>query len=233
MSTGSEISAPAPPPAPGRFSLPRFPARWAVGNAKAESIFARLLWFLVPLQYYVVTHVARGLAADNLIPAVALSLMSVAIIFILSCVAAWLASVLRPLDPARGDTLTGRVRMWVVALMICTAGGYSLLALSLAATRVLQYYDVLIYLDLVTGGLRWLLEIVGLDRDTIKALTFLLQTVSNFVYAFAALLMITRVHRALARGPASPAAQQEPDAISVGLIVGILMTVANYAATLD
>lgn len=230
----SEMPAPARPPVAGRFSLPRFPASWAVESAAAERIFARLLWLLVPLQYYVVTHVARGLSADDLIPAVVLSLMSVVVIFLLSCVAAWLASSLRPLDPAHGDTLTGRVRMWVVALMICTAAGYLLLALSLAATHALQYYyDVPIYIDLVTSGLRWLIGTVGLGRDTVEALTFQLQTLSNFVYAFAALLVIMLVHRVWRRSPASPAAGQEPGAFSVALIVAILMIVANYVATMD
>jgi len=233
MSMGSEIPAPAKPPALGGFSLPRFPARWAVGSAAAERIFARLLWLLVPLQYYVVTHEARGLSADDLIPAVALSLMSVVVIFILSCVFAWFASVLWPLDPSHGDTLTGRVRMWVVSLMICTAGSYLLMALSLAATRALQYRDVLIYLDLVTGGSMRLLEMAGLDHDTVNALAFSLQMVSSFVYAFAAVLGIALAHRALRRGPASPSTGQEPDAISVGVIVAVLMTVANWVATLD
>ena len=123
--------------------------------------------------------------------------------------------------------------MWMVALMVCTAGGYLLLALSLAITHVLQDYDVAIYMDLVTGGLTRLLGLLGLDRNTVNALAFLLQTVSNFVYAFVALLVITRVSRALRRGPASPAAGQELDAISVGLIVAVLMTAANYVATMD
>src|ERR1700675_4146762 len=89
MSMSSEISAPATPPASGRFSLPRFPARWVVGSAKAEPIFARLLWLLVPLQYYVVTNIVHGLSGDDLVPAVALSLTSIVAIFLLSCVAAW------------------------------------------------------------------------------------------------------------------------------------------------
>jgi hypothetical protein len=187
----------------------------------------------VPLQYYVVTNIQRGLSDDDLIPAVALSLMSVAVIFLLSCFAAWLVSMLRPVDPEHGDTLTGRVRMWVVALMICTAAGYLPLALSLAASHFALRYDVEIFGDLVTDGLMRLLHAGGVDYQTIDTLIFPLQTVSNFVYAFAAVLVITLAHRAFRRGPASPAVRQEPDAISVGLIVAVLMTVANYAATID
>lgn len=230
---GSEISAQATPSARGRFSLPRFPASWAVGSATAERRFARLLWLLVPLQYYVVTHMPRGLSGDDLIPAVALSLMSVVAIFVLSCIAAWLASALWPLDKEQGYSLTGRVRMWVVALMIGTAGGYLLLALSLVVIRVAAKYEIVIYGDLVTGGLTRLLRIWELDYQTTGAFTFPLQTVSNFVYAFAALLVIMLLHRALRRGPASPATQQEPGAISVGLLVAVVMTAANYVASMD
>ena len=229
MSIGSEISA--TPPVRRRFSLPRFPARWAVETPGAERIFARLLWFLVPLQYYVVAHVPHGFSGDDLLAAVTLSLMSVAVIFVLSFAAAWLVSMARPLDPDRGDILTGRVRMWVVALMICTAAAYLPLALSLAANQLTLRHDIVVYGDLVTQGVRMLLEAAGVD-DRNPALVLPTQIVSNLVYAFASVIVLTLVLRTLRPGSASPAGEQEPDAISVGLIVACLMTAANYA-TMD
>jgi hypothetical protein len=59
MSTESDIATSEPPASTG-FLLPRFPARWVVESATAERVFARLLWLLVPLQYYVVTNIGRG-----------------------------------------------------------------------------------------------------------------------------------------------------------------------------
>jgi uncharacterized membrane protein (DUF4010 family) len=231
MSMSSEISTPATPPASSRVSPLRFPARWVVGSAKAERIFARLLWLLVPLQYYVVTNIVHGLSGDDLIPAVALSLTSIVAIFILSCAAAWFTSP--PLEGEQSDSLTGRVRMWVVALMIGTAGGYLLLAISLIIIRVAAHYDVIIYIDLVTDVLMRLLHAFGLDYQTLGALAVLLQAVSNFVYAVTILLVITLVHRARHRGPADPAAPREPGVIWAGLIVATLVTVANCIATMD
>lgn len=233
MSMDAQISAPRKSPASGRFSLPRFPARWAVESAGAEGIFARLLWLLVPLQYYVLTNLPHGLSGDDVIPAVALSLMSVVVIFVLSYAVAWLVSVVRPQDPKR-DIFSGRVRMWVVALMIGTAAGYLLLALSLAAANALGFWlGFNIYFDPVTGGLRWLLKLLQLSPDILKELVPVLQALSNLVYAFAALLVITLAHRVLRRGAARPPTLQEPGMISVGLIVAVVMSAANYIATLD
>ena len=233
MSMGSEISTTAMPPASSRFSLPRFPVRWAVESDAAERHFARLLWLLVPLQYYVVTNLGHGLSANDLIPAVSLTLITVLVIFFVSCAAAVLASAVYPLDPAQGDTMTGRVRMWVVALMMCTAAGYFLLALSLAAAHIAINRNVTIYGDLVTDRLTWLMRAFGLSQQAVDALSLYLLALANLIYAFAALLMIVLLHRALRRGPPGSALRQEPDAISAGLIVAIVMTVANYAATMD
>ena len=233
MSIDSEISASARPPATGRFSLPRFPVRWAVESAAAERNFARLLWLLLPLQYYVVTNVGQGLSADDLIPAVSLTLISVLVIFFLSCVAASLASVVRPLDPEQGDTLTGRVRMWVVALMMGTAAGYFLLAVSLLDMQIAVNRGATIYGDPVTDRLMWLLRACGLSQQAIDTLGLPLLVIANLTYAFTALVAIMLVHRALRRGPASPAVPREPSAIWVGLIVAVVMTLANSIAVLD
>jgi hypothetical protein len=231
--TDGQISAPHPP-ATGGFWMPRFPAYWAVESAVAERTFARLLWLIVPLQYYVMTHVARGLSSDDLIPAVALSLLSVVVIFILSCIAAWLASIMRPPDPGRDDTLTGRVRMWVVALMIGSAGGYLLLALSLACTYVGVKFGYDLYGDLVTDGLMRLLKAFGYTYQEIGALAPWLGAASNLIYSLVAVLLVTGIaHRALRSRNESPAAVQEPWAISVWLIVAVLMTAASYITTLD
>jgi hypothetical protein len=233
MSTGSDASALGRPPVPARFSQPRFPARWALESASAERNFARLLWLLVPLQYYVVTNLGHGLSADDLIPAVSITLISVVVIFFLSCIAAWFASWWSPPDPGKGDTLTGRVRMWVVALMICTAASYFLLALSLAVTHVAVSFGATIYYDVVTDRLMWLKRICGLCQKSIDSHYLGLPVLASLIYAFGALLMIALLYRAFRRGPASPPVPPEPGAISVGLIVAALMTFANSIATLD
>lgn len=232
MSMGSDIPA-RTRLSRRRFAWPRFPARWAVENTGTESIFARGLWLLVPLQYYVVTHIPHGLSGDDLIPAVTLSLMAVAVIFVLSCAAAWLAAIVKRPDPALGDTLTGRVRMWVVALMICTAAAYLPAALSLFGRQIALAHDIVLYGDIVTDALTRLLDGVGVDRETIRALAFWIQAVASFVYAFTAVIAVTLMLRRSRRGQAGAAAGQEPGAISVGLVVACLMTAVNYAATMD
>jgi hypothetical protein len=221
MSIEAQIAGPKPA---GGWRLPRFPARWAVASAEAERIFARLLWLLVPLQYYVMTHMARGLSIGDLIPIVSLSLVSVVVIFILSCVVAWLASLLRPQDPEHGDTLTGRVKIWVVALLIATAAAYALLALSLAATHIALAHNFRIFRDLATHGLILLLG--RLDDFTLLVL-------SNLVYSFVAILLVVLAHAVLRRDAADPAAPPEPGLIPVGLIVAVVMTLTNSLAALS
>jgi hypothetical protein len=159
--------------------------------------------------------------------------MSVVVIFVLSYAVAWLVSVVRPQDPER-DIFSARVRMWVVALMIGTAAGYLLFALSLAAANAVGFWRGFnIYFDPVTGGLRWLLKPLELGPDALKALVPWLQALSNLAYAFAALLVIALAHRVLRCGAARAPTLQEPGMISVGLIVAVVMSAANYIATLD
>ena len=124
--------------------------------------------------------------------------------------------------------------MWVVALMIGTAAGYLLLALSLAAANALAFWRGFnVYYDPVTGGLRWLLKILEFGPVTLKAVGPWLQASSNLVYSFAALLVIALAHRILRRDTGHPPALQEPGMISVGLIVAVVMSAAYWAATWD
>jgi hypothetical protein len=217
------------PPARRKFALPRFPSQWFVGAESTERIFGRLLWLLVPLQYWVVTHIARGLAKDDLLPSVALSLMSVAAIFILSYVIAWFASVWRGKNPDQKESLTGPVRMWVVALMINTATGYALLALSFAvAPPLARIFGYRIYGDIVTDRLAWLLDGFGVDE---KMVDLIVPASSNLVYSFLAILVIAFAYHVLGRGPATET-PREPGIIAVGLIAAFVMTTANLFATL-
>lgn len=233
MSMDAEFSTREKLPASGRLSLPRFPSRWAVGSVWAEGFLARLLWLLVPLQYLVLTNLPRALSGDDVIPAVALSLMSVAVIFVLSYGIALLVSVTRQQSPQH-EILSARVRMWVVALMIGTAAAYLLLALSLVAGKTIAYWRGFnIYYDPVTVGLRWLTKPLQLIPETLATLLPWFQALSNLVYAYLALLMIMLAHRLLRRGKPRLPNLQEPDMISVGLIVAAVMSATHYVATLD
>jgi hypothetical protein len=232
MSTDMDLASPGPP-ASSRFSLPRFPVGWAVENPKVERVFARLLWLLVPLQYYVVTNIGKGLSADDLVAAVALSLISVVVIFIVSCVMAWLASVVWPTDPWQGDTLTRRVRMWVVALMICTAGSYCLLALSLLLTHFAISFGARIYGDLMTDRLIAGLRLLGYSWEDAQDLRGPLLFIASLIYAFAAMLLVVLAQSALRRGPAGPAQAREPDVVSVCVITALVMTATNFLAVQD
>jgi hypothetical protein len=110
----------------GSFPWGKFPARWAVGNAFSERVSARLIWLLVPLQYYVFTHVAGGVAAGDLLSVVAITIVSFAALFFISFI---LAKVATLHDSA--EVKQTLMRMWMIALMLGTTGAYSVFALSL------------------------------------------------------------------------------------------------------
>jgi hypothetical protein len=242
-SVSTEMDAPAAV-VKSRFTLPRFPARWAVDKPAVESLFARGLWILVPVQYYVVTHVEKGLSPDDLVPAVALSLVSLAAIFLVSCAMAWCYALVNRPDPVHGDTLSGRVRMWVVALMICLVAAYALLAASLGIQKIALSWDVPIYGDLVKEAIRTLLIYLGLDGAALDtpvkllgaSLPFALppvQILANVIYGFMAVSIMATVLRVMRNAPPNSLAGQEPSAIMVGLIVGAFVTLLNAFAVAD
>ncbi|HVX76170.1 MAG TPA: hypothetical protein VHB49_08585 [Bradyrhizobium sp.] len=108
------------------FPWSRFPASWAVGDVYSERVSARLIWLLVPLQYYVFTHVAGGVAPGDLLSVVAITMASFAALFVISFVLANLATL--------GDSGVAKqtlTRMWMIALMLGTTGTYAVFALSL------------------------------------------------------------------------------------------------------
>src|SRR5712691_6172671 len=105
-----------------------FPAYWVVENAWVEGFFAKLIWLIVPLQYYLLTHVARGLDPSNYSAAALLSLTSIILMFAAACATAGIVAVI--FKSARDD-YQKVVRMWVVSLLIGWAGANVLYALSL------------------------------------------------------------------------------------------------------
>jgi hypothetical protein len=230
MSMDSESGASAARPTEGKRFLPRFPTGWVSESAEAEAIFARSLWLLVPLQYCVFTIIPRGLARDDVMATVAISLLCVVAIFLLSCLIALFVSAVRPLDPDSGDVFSRRVRMWVVGLMVCTTVGYLLLAVALGIGYGFAYLcECNVYDDPVTGGFKWLITTAWPDiLDTVRPVLPLL---SKLVYAFAAVLLILFAYRKLRSNAERIATTQEPSVIMIGVTVAAIMLVADFAAT--
>jgi hypothetical protein len=108
------------------FPWGRFPASWAVESASSERFSARLIWLLVPIQYYVLTHIAGGVAVGDLLSVVVLTMTSFIVLFFLSFLLASFVAWRNPHQDRR--TLT---RMWMIALLMGTTCAYAVFALSL------------------------------------------------------------------------------------------------------
>jgi len=171
-----------------------------------------------------------GLSIDDVMPSVALSLISVVVIFVVSFIAANVVAFWEP-PRVEGDTINSRVRMWVVSLMIGTAAAYFLFALSLAITHyAVAYRGADLYGDLITDSIIRLLGGLGVSADKIDSLGLILQSISNVTYVFLALLLIFFAHRLLRRKIVDV---REPNILTVGIIVTIVMTVTNWIAMMD
>lgn len=223
------IASTAEPPERRRL-LPRFPTGWVSESALAEAAFARLLWLLVPLQYLVFIIMPGGLARDDVMATVMISLLSVVAIFLLSCAIAVLVSVVRPIDPESGDTFSRRVRMWVVGLMVCTTASYLLLVAVLGVGYGYEHWcDCRVYGDLVTGGFRWLARAIGPELPGLGG--WLPSVLGKLTYAFGAVYLILFAYRKLQSNAERIVNVQEPNVIAIGGIVAAIMTAADFAAT--
>lgn len=225
MSTDTQQAAPTGRPRLPRL-LPRFPAHWIIGSADSERLFGRLLWIQVPLQYYVATHVLHGLAVDDLLSGLLLSLMSVVGIFVLSWIAAWIAIAVH--KESNAQDLTGRVRMWVVAVMIVTAGAYLLLVLSFLAAHAANGWGFRMYGDFITDRLTVAMEALAFSKEVQRAVPILV----NVVVSLLPLVVVRLVYRAFG-SPALRANEQDPDMLSVWVIVTAIMTATNAVGSLD
>ncbi len=210
---------------PTQHSWPKFPAGWAVENAAAERVFARLVWFLVPLQYYVLTHMAGGQSPDDLISVAVLALFSVAIVLLAGLGAAWMIWWFRDQKTSVED-FTELVRVWVVALLIGTFAAYTLLAISLyVGVRTGYDGDILgsVFYNLSNGAGG---SVPGLNWPTYTSYLF---------YAYTGVLAVTIVLQARRGSDARRAAHStthDPGVVWVGAIVAAIMFCVNNIATL-
>jgi hypothetical protein len=199
------------------FPWGRFPAGWAVESASSERFSARLIWLLVPIQYYVLTHLAGGVAVGDLLSVVVLTMTSFVALFFLSLVLANFVAWRNPDQDRR--TLT---RMWMIALMMGTTCAYAVFALSLWI-GMRQGLTA----DVVGDFLFWRsadgVRIPGLNWQTIA---------SYLIYSSIAMLLVLVVRLMSWRMVSGPRpAFLEPPFFVVAVFVAAVMSGINIFAT--
>jgi len=105
-----------------RYRLPRFPGHWIVKNG-LDGVVVKGIWFLIPLEYYVVTRLDGGRAGSSYLPAAAMAVGFVAAVVASSAVIA----LVYPPD-LRG--YEQRLRSWSLAMIVTWGVMLALLSLS-------------------------------------------------------------------------------------------------------
>ncbi|SHG35098.1 hypothetical protein [Bradyrhizobium erythrophlei] len=199
------------------FPWGRFPAGWAVESAFSERFSARLIWLLVPLQYYALTHIAGGVGAGDLLSVIVLTMTSFIALFFLSFLLANFVAWRNPDQDKR--TLT---RMWMIALMMGTTCAYAVFALSL-------WIGILrgLTADIVGDFLFW----QSSDGVRIPGLNW--QTVASYlIYSLIAMLLILSI-RLMSWTITSRhrSGLVEPPFVVVAVFVAAVMSGINIFAT--
>jgi hypothetical protein len=202
-------------------SGPRFPVGWIVEHPGIERSFVRAVWFVIPLEYYLLTTFSNGFEASDFGAAAAVSLIYLVMLFLLS---AFLAAVW---TRHKGD-FDPLLRIWSITLIVTWSASLTLLALSTFMSVNLKYLSSLLGLkfDVVT---HLMCNVVSSCLRTPPALTW--QTfVIYLVYTGAALALIVYASRSFIPKKHVPGAlggHGEPNIIAVCTINAAIMTVFN------
>jgi hypothetical protein len=199
----------------------RFPVGWIVEHPGIERGFVRAVWFVIPLEYYLLTTFSNGFEASDFGAASAVSLIYVVILFILSsCLAAsW--------TRRRGD-FDQLLRIWSITLIVTWSASLALLALFTFTSAVLRRLipSLGIDFDVVT---HLVCNVVSSCLRTPPALTW--QTfVIYLVYTSVALALIMYASRRFIperHVSGALGGHREPNLIAVCIINAAIMTVFN------
>jgi hypothetical protein len=212
------------------LAWPRFPSNWIVARRGTEGFFSKAIWFVLPIQYYVLNRFPGGLN-DAYVASAMVALMSIASLFAASCIFA-LVHYRRP-EKAFDSALKepggfGRryalgVRMWAIALIVTWAMVHVVLALSYLVGGgrgdVVHWYACV----LQTGGC----QKTHPDFSWLTVLEYAFYaTVAVGILALARFLHL-KWTRAAHKSSEAP----EPNLIVVILTVSGLMTLINGATT--
>jgi hypothetical protein len=113
-----------------QLSLPQFPVDWIEENPALLEFFAKAVWALVPLQYYVLTHISGGLSYTDYVPAAVLALAGV---FALSIIGSLIGLI------SHRSNREQHARAWGIALLLTWGASLGLLALAYALGPAFLY----------------------------------------------------------------------------------------------
>jgi hypothetical protein len=198
--------------------IPRFPVRWILEHPRIEYWTVKAVWFVIPLEYYLVTTFSGGFNKSDFGAVSIFALLYLMLLFAASSVIA-IAGGSKEYDR--------RVRIWSIALIV-TWGA------SLALVAVANFLGALFGLgnDLV-GAI--VCRTCTPDYPAYRPQTFLVYV----IYSLAALAILCAAPRYIhAKRASSPslfpvdARWREPDVVTIGFLNAIIMTAMHAWANL-
>ena len=202
----------------------RFPVNELLMDTRVQRLLPKLLWLVVPLQYYYATHISGGFNPESYIPSAALAVLFVtSMVLVGGAIAIVYPSPGRYFDRARG-MITPMLGTWGLALTLVSIS--YLLSPSASSTRPRDI--VLDYLCPTDGTVRFTQQLCDAKGG---------QTASYVIYALVSAMLLSLLVRLLARLTAGSRKRDEfepisePNIVFVALSVGIVMAVIHAVIT--
>ena len=206
-----------------KFLWPRFPAKRLVADDRLQKWTPKLIWFVIPLEYYVVTSFSGGISTESYLSVVIFSVVCVFAFVITGFVVAVLLPFTGTLQSRSRGMITSLLCVWGTALLLQAASYFLTWLFSSQGTS-----DVLASLlhD------RWHVpNPLGLDGAS-----FLVNFGGYLGYAILAIVidmiligLIARPDPKLLSPPRDPSDEwiREPGVIVVSVLVALLMLILH------
>jgi hypothetical protein len=101
--------------------IPRFPVLWVVDSPRVESGIVKAIWFVIPLEYYLVTSSSAGFPRNAFGAAAIFVLLYIILLFGISSLLATIG---------RREFYERRLRIWSISLIVTWGATVALVALA-------------------------------------------------------------------------------------------------------
>ena len=121
-------------------NMPRFPVGWIVDHPSIERGIVRAVWFVIPLEYYLLITFSNGFEVSDFGAAAAVALIFLLVLFAIS-------SLLALLFTRKNGDFDPLLRIWSITLIVTWSASLTLLAFSTFISTHLKSLSPVLRLD--------------------------------------------------------------------------------------
>ncbi len=194
--------------------VPRFPILWILDNSRIESGIVKAVWFVIPLEYYLVTTSSAGFPTSAFGAAAIFVLLYVILLFGISCLLATIGGK---------RFYERRLRVWSISLIVTWGTTVILVAVSRFVSNLRGPHNDLVA-EAVCRRMSCVPEYPAPNGPTILI---------YFVYSALGLLILVTLSRWGRTLPAATSKDRDwyqPDVFVVGFINAVTMTAMHAYA---